>query len=332
MSYIDVKYVGLVSPYLQKFTKKKESLYNFRCPYCGDSKKRKDKARGYIFKVKNDLVFKCHNCGVGRTFTNFLKDQNSILYDQYVMERYKEGLTGKGTQTPNPTFNFQEPKFFSKCENSEDLKKISELNTTHPAREYLESRKIKDLDYFYYCPKFKEWTNSQIKIFDTLRKDSPRIIIPLKDKEGNMFGFQGRSLIPNTKLRYITIMLNEDQPKIFGLDRVDPAKNVYVTEGPFDSMFINNGIAMCGSDVVLDRVQFPNCVFVYDNEPRNPQIVERINKTIQLGDKVVIWPSSIKEKDINDMVLAGRDVQHVVESNTYQGLEAKVKLIEWKKV
>ena len=112
MSFIDVKYVALVSPQLQKFTKKKESLYNFRCPYCGDSRKRKDKARGYIFKVKNDLVFKCHNCGVGRTFTNFLKDQNQILYDQYVLERYKEGLTGKGSNTPNPTFNFQEPKFF----------------------------------------------------------------------------------------------------------------------------------------------------------------------------------------------------------------------------
>lgn len=332
MSFIDTKYISLLSPQLQKFAKKKESLYNFRCPYCGDSKKKKDKARGYIFKIKNDYVFKCHNCGVGRTFTNFLKDHNNILFNQYVLEKYKEGLTGKATTTPNPVFNFQEPKFFSKRENSEELKKISELNTTHPAREYLEARKIKDLDYFYYCPKFKEWTNSQIKIFDTLRKDSPRIIIPLKDKEGNMFGFQGRSLAPNTKLRYITIMLNEDQPKIFGLDRIDTTKNVYVTEGPFDSMFINNSIAMCGSDVVLDRIQFPNRTFVYDNEPRNKQIVDKYIKAINSGEKVVIWNSNIKEKDINDMVLAGRNVQHVVESNTYQGLEAKIKLIEWKKV
>jgi hypothetical protein len=332
MSFIDVKYVGLISPQLQKFAKKKESLYNFRCPYCGDSKKRQDKARGYIFKIKNDLVFKCHNCGIGRTFTNFLKDQNSILYDQYLLERYKEGLTGKGTQTPNPSFNFQEPKFSSRRKNTENLEKISQLNITHPAREYLESRKIKDLDYFYYCPKFKEWTNSQIKIFDTLRKDSPRIIIPLKDKEGNMFGFQGRSLIPNSKLRYITIMLNEDQPKIFGLDRVNPAKNVYVTEGPFDSMFIENSIAMCGSDVVLDRLLFPDRTFVFDNEPRNKQIVDKYTKTINAGEKIVIWDSHIKEKDINDMVLAGYDVQDMVESNTYHGLEAKVKLIEWKKV
>lgn len=332
MSYIDVKYVGLVSPYLEKFVKKKDSLYNFRCPYCGDSRKRKDKARGYIYKVKNDLVFKCHNCGVGRTFTNFLKDHNSLLYDQYVLEKYKEGLTGKSTVTPNPVFNFQEPKFFNKNENSINLKKISELNITHPAREYLESRKIKDLDYFYYCPKFKEWTNSQVRIFDTLRKDSPRIIIPLKDKQGNMFGFQGRSLAPTAKLRYITIMLKEDHPKVFGLDRIDSTKNVYVTEGPFDSMFIDNSIAMCGSDVVLDRVQFPNRTFVFDNEPRNKQIVDKYIKAIDAGEKIVIWNPNIKQKDINDMVLDGLDVQRMVECNTYHGLEAKVKLIEWKKV
>jgi transcription elongation factor Elf1 len=332
MSFIDVKYIGLVSTQLQKFTKKKDFLYNFRCPYCGDSKKRQDKARGYIFKVKNDLVFKCHNCGVGRTFTNFLKDQNQILYDEYVLERYKEGLTGKATNTPNPTFNFVQPEFSKNIKRSINLEKISELNITHPAREYLEARKIKDIDYFYYCPKFKEWTNSQIEIFPNLKQDSPRIIIPLKDTEGKMFGYQGRSLAPKAKIRYITIMLDESNPKIFGLDRVDTTKNVYVTEGPFDSMFVDNSIAMCGSDVVLDRIQFPDCTFVYDNEPRNKQIVERIAKTIQLGDKVVIWPSNIEQKDINDMVLAGHNIQNVLKYNTYKGLEALVKFKEWKKV
>lgn len=331
MSYIDVKYIQLVSPQLQKFTRKKDSLYNFRCPYCGDSQKRKDKARGYIFKVKNDFVFKCHNCGVGRTFTNFLKDNCQHLYNQYLLERYKEGLTGKGTQTPNPNWNFQEPKFFRKNENSINLKKISELNTTHPARVYLEERKIKDLDNFYYCPKFKEWTNNQLKVFPNLKQDSPRIIIPLRDKEGNMFGYQGRSLAPKAKLRYITIMLDESKPKIFGLDKVDETKPVYVTEGPFDSTFIENSIAMCGSDVDLSNYDY-QFVYVFDNEPRNKQIVEKITNIIDKGNPVVIFPQNIIEKDINDMVLAGHDVQHMVECNTYKGLEAKLKLTEWKKV
>jgi hypothetical protein len=330
MSYIDVKYINLISPQLLKFSRKKDSLYNFRCPYCGDSKKRKDKTRGYLFKIKNDFVFKCHNCGVGRTFTNFLKDNCPHLHDQYVLERYKEGLTGKGTQTKNPDFNFK-PPVFVKTKRDVNLESISNLNTSHPARQYLESRKIKELDYFFYCPKFKEWTNSQKKVFDTLRKDSPRIIIPMRDKDGKMFGYQGRSLAPKAKLRYISVMLDDAKQKVFGWDRVDLEKQIYVTEGPFDSMFIRNSIAMCGSDVDLSTFNY-QFTFVFDNEPRNREIVDKISKTIDKGYPVVIWPSSITDKDVNDMVLSGHDVQSVVKYNTYQGLEAKLKLIEWKKV
>lgn len=330
MSYVDEKYISLVSASLQKFVRKKDHLYNFRCPYCGDSKKIKNRARGYLFRVKNDYVFKCHNCGVGRTFTNFLKDNALYLYDEYVLERYKSNLTGKGTQTPNPDFKVETPVF--KHRNSlSRLEKISELNITHPAREYLESRKIKDLDQFYFCPKFKQWTNSQIKVFDTLRQDGPRIIIPLRDSEGNMFGYQGRSIAPKAKIRYITIMLDESKPKVYGLDRVSSEELVYVTEGPFDSHFIGNSIAMCGSDVDLSSFNY-NFVFIYDNEPRNKEICVKINKAIEQGNKVVIFPNNINEKDLNDMAMSGHDVQTMVECNTYQGLEAKLKFNNWKKV
>ena len=329
MSYLDTKYISLVSPQLDKFTKKNDRTYNFRCPYCGDSRKHKNKARGYLFKVKNDFVYKCHNCGVGRTFTNFLKDQASYLHDQYVMERYREGLTGKNSQTPEPKFEFKKPVF--KASKDTGLQPISALNSSHPARQYLENRKIEDLDSFYYCPKFKAWTNNQKKTFDNLRQDSPRIIIPLKDKDGNMFGYQGRSLAPKAKIRYITIMLDDDKPKVYGLDRIDPSQPVYVTEGPFDSHFIANAIAMCGSDVDLRSMDY-QFVYTYDNEPRSREIVAKIKATIDGGNKVVIFPKHIQQKDLNDMALAGHDVQSLVESNTYSGLEAQLKLNEWKKV
>lgn len=331
MSFIDVKYIQLVSSRLILFTRKKADLYNFRCPYCGDSQKRKNKARGYLFKIKNDFVYKCHNCGVGRTLSNFLKDQDTFLHDQYVMEKFKEGKTGKGTTTPNPKFNFQEPKFSKKNEKGVDLEKISDLNISHPAREYLEQRGIKDLDYFYYCPKFKSWTNSKKKVFDNLRQDSPRIIIPFRNKEGELFGYQGRSLAPKAKIRYITIMLDEDQPKIFGQDRVDYNQRLFITEGPFDSMFIKNSLAMAGSDVSLSQFE-KDTVFVFDNEPRNKEIVAKYEKVIKAGYSVVIYQRSIKEKDLNDMFLAGRNVQNIVESNIYSGLEATLKLNDWKKV
>ena len=329
MSYLDVKYINLISPRLNLFSRKKADLFNFRCPYCGDSQKRRNKARGYLFKIKNNFTYKCHNCGVGRSLANFLRDQDTHLYDQYIMEKFKEGSTGKGTKTPNPKFTFTEPKFVTK---KVDLEKISDLNISHPARVYLEQRGIKDLDYFYYCPKFKEWTNKQKKTFDTLRQDSPRIIIPFKDKEGNLFGYQGRSLAPKAKLRYITIMLNEDQPKIFGLDRVNTNEPIYIVEGPFDSTFIKNSVAMAGSDADIRTFGWSDHIWIYDNEPRNREIVARISKSIDRGDKVVIWPKNIQQKDINDMHLAGHDVQTLVESNVYQGLTATLKFNDWKKV
>ena len=319
----------MVGPRLSLFTKKKADLFNFRCPYCGDSQKKKNKARGYLFKVKNDFVYKCHNCGVGRTFANFLKDQDTFLHDQYVMEKFKDGRTGKGTTVPNPKFNFKAPVF---RKNDINLEKISDLNTSHPAREYLEKRGIKDLDYFYYCPKFKAWTNQQKKTFDTLRQDSPRIIIPFRDKDGRLFGYQGRSLAPTAKMRYITIMLDEDKPKIFGQDKINYEKEVYIVEGPFDSTFIDNSVAMAGSDVDPRTFGWSNYIWIYDNEPRNREIVNRISKSVDRGDKVVIWPKNIQQKDINDMHLAGHDVQKVVESNVYHKLEANLKLNDWKRV
>ena len=329
MSYIDTEYIQLVSSRLVLFTRKKADLYNFRCPYCGDSQKRKNKARGYLFKVKNDFVYKCHNSGVGRTFSNFLKDQDTHLHDRYVMEKFKNGRTGKGTTIPNPKFEFKEPKFVKR---DTDLQKISDLNISHPARVYLEQRGIKDLSYFYYCPKFKAWTNEKKKVFDNLKQDSERIIIPFKDREGNLFGYQGRSLAPKAKLRYITIMLDEEQPKIFGLDKVNNNKPIHIVEGPFDSTFLENSVAMAGSDADVRTLGWSNYIWVFDNEPRNREIVNRISKVIDRGDQVVIWPSKIKEKDINDMHLAGHDVQSLVDCNAYQGLEATLKLNDWKKV
>ena len=330
MSYIDIKFINLVSPRLTLFTQKKADLFNFRCPYCGDSKKRKNKARGYIFKIKTDFVYKCHNCGVGRTLSNFLKDQDQHLHDQYVMEKFKDGkFTGKHSTVPKPKLNFSTPSF---VKSDTDLEKISNLNIFHEARKYLEQRGIKDLDYFYYCPKFKEWTNKQKKTFDTLRQDHPRIIIPFKDKQGNLFGYQGRSLARHAKLRYITIMLDEEQPKIFGLDRIDTNKSIYITEGPFDATFIKNSVAMAGSDIDIRSFKWSDHIWIFDNEPRNREIVTRISKVIDRGDKVVVWPKNILQKDINDMHLAGHDVQNLVESNVYQGLQAKLKFNDWKKV
>ena len=332
MSYLDDKYLGLISPRLEKFKKVRAGVYNFRCPYCGDSQRHKNKARGYIYRNKADYNFKCHNCGMTRSFTYFLKDRDQPLYDEYIMERYKEGLTGKGTVTPEPKFTFPQPKFRKK-DICDELTKISELNTTHRAKKYLINRGINEdtLSKLYYCPNFKEWTNKHKKIFDNTNHDDQRIIIPLRHSDGQLFGYQGRSLDPTSKMRYITVMLDEDAPKLYGLEKINTKKPIYILEGPFDSLFVENSVAMCGSDVDIRSFGWSDYIWVFDNEPRNREIVSRIERCINRGDKVVIWPSHIQEKDVNEMILAKYDICTILESSVYSELTAKLKLNLWKK-
>ena len=329
MSYLDTKYINLASASLQKYKKVKNGLWTFRCPYCGDSKKNKNKTRGYIFQVKGDHVFKCHNCGITRSFSNFLKDHVPHVYDEYVMERYKEGTIGKNVPKPDLTQFISKPKFEKK---TIDLEPLSRLNNFHVAKKYILDRGIPEnkLDRLFYCPNFKEWTNTQKHTFSDTTNDEERIIIPLNDTDGNLIGFQGRSLSPNAKMRYITVMLNEDAPKLYGLDHINKNETIYIVEGPLDSFFLENAVAMCGSDVDIRSFGWSDYIWVYDNEPRSRQITDKISKSIDAGDSVVIWPRSIKEKDLNDMVTSGINVKNVIQSNVYQGLKAKLQLSSWK--
>ena len=322
MDLVDDKFINLLSPRLQKFKKVKPGLYNCRCPVCGDSKKNISKARGYFYQVKNNTNYKCHNCGINISFNNLLKQLDPYLYKEYSLEKYKNGHTGKNFVVEEPEFYFESPKFKAKL----DLPKATENRI---ARQYLENRKLNPVKY-YYAENFKRWVNSIKQTFDDVRYDEPRIIIPLfYSKE--LVGFQGRAL--NSKsVKYITIMLDDDAPKIYGLDDIEKSKPVYITEGPFDSEFLRNSVALCGADGNLDKWGIRNRVWVYDNEPRNAEIHRRILRCIDNDERVVIWPETIREKDINLMVLAGQNVQDVVESNTYSGLEAKLKYTIWKKL
>jgi predicted RNA-binding Zn-ribbon protein involved in translation (DUF1610 family) len=323
MDFVDTKYIGLLSPRLQKFKRVKNNLYNFRCPLCGDSQRNKNKARGYFYSVKSNTNFKCHNCGASISFNNFLKELDPSLYKEYTLEKFKEGHTGKNFVVEQPKIEFVKPVFKKKL----DLPRASENPI---AKEYLQKRKLNP-EKFYFANKFKEWTNTQKMTFQTIGRDESRIIIPMYDSDHNLIGFQGRSLNSNS-VKYITVMISEDAPKIYGLDQIDTSKSIYIVEGPFDSTFVQNAVAMCGSDVDIRSFGWRDYIYVFDNEPRNREIVNRISKTINRGEKVVIWPSTIKEKDINDMVLSGHDIMSVLESNTYSDLEAKVKFNTWKKV
>lgn len=323
MDLIDEQYINLLSPKLEKLVKKSNKLYNCRCPLCGDSQRNKTKARGYFYEVKNNTNYKCHNCSVTTTFSKLLKQVDPTLYRQYCLDKYRvKTINKKIKEEPEPIL--PPPIFREKIE----LPRASENKLSN---QYLLNRRL-DPDCFYYAENFKEWCNTiKPDSFNekSLKFDEPRIIIPLYFNK-KLIGIQGRSIFPN-EVKYITIMLSDDVPKIYGYDNINKSKEVYVLEGPFDSTFIPNSVAMCGADVNLSELNIKSPVYVYDNEPRNKDIHQRMLQVINKGGSILIWPSYIKEKDVNQMVMADLNVADIIKNNTFSGLQAKLQLTFWKK-
>jgi len=327
--YIEQKYLLLASPQLPLFKKKNDYLYNFRCPYCGDSQKSQHKARGYVFKKDNTLIYKCHNCGVGASLKNLLKHIDIKIHNDYIFERYKK------TDDVKPDISkFTQPKFLKGDSPLKKLKKISQLDWNHPVKKFVEKRKIPTNRHFelFFANKFCEWVNSIIpNKFPTLKNDHPRLVIPFFDKNNQMFAFQGRSFNSENP-KYITIILNPEMDKIFGLNKIDKNKPMFAVEGPIDSLFLDNCIAVAGADFNKLPLDY---TIIFDNERRNKELLKQIDKTIDRGYKVVLWPDNVKEKDINDMILSGKTKQEIkstIENNTYQGNMAKIRLTTWRKI
>ena len=326
-AYIDVKYINLCSSGLDKFKQSNTNLWNFRCPICGDSQKNKNKRRGFIYEKQNKYFYRCHNCDFGATFSTFLEKVNPVLHKEYITERYKEKQYDP--ETILPKFNFI-PKFNNVLA---ELEACSRLAQDHPVYNYLQKRLI-PVNYFsklYYCAKFKEWTNTIVpNKFRSLKDDTPRLVIPFFDENNNVIGYQGRSFDPNDQCKYITIKLEGVDNLIYAQERIDNTKIKYCVEGPLDSLFLPNCLASAGLNfkgIVCD-------VIVLDNERRNIQIVDALNKVIQNGYSVCIWPDSVKEKDINEMILGGKTTDEIVEIinyNTYSGLQADFQLSQWRR-
>lgn len=343
MNLVDLKFCGILSTRLDRFKVKQTSPYkaNCRCPLCGDSQKSKSLSRGWFIEKNGSTLFHCFNCGASHPLWRFLKTYDTPLYNEYVIdskfEKHNAGKYEKEKLKPLETLVQPVPNFRRSGSPLLKIKKISQLRPDHPVKLYVEKRKIplKQHHKIYYAPKFNAWVNSIIPDKLSIKNDKPRLVLPLVDVDGQMFGFQGRAF-DKESIRYITIMINPDKPKLFGLDYVDFNKRYYVVEGPIDSLFLSNAIAMAGADGNSTGLQnMENAVFVYDNEPRNKEIVNRMTSMIERGYNVCIWPKNVAHvKDINDMVLAGysaADVELMIDQNTYRGLQGRLAVAEWRR-
>ena len=354
--YIDRKFLGFVSSKLEQFKQKSTDLYNFRCPYCGDSKKNKLKARGYVYRKENDYFYVCHNCSKSTTFGKFLQELDGTIYRQYALERYSNGETGKHNYA-KPTFDGLKGNAFARFQSAgnkpsgdpetvESVEKtwksythysIANLPDEHYARAYIKNRKIpeKYWEEILFVPAFKDFLDEEFP--DHGKDDIPnddRIVLFYTNESGEITNVAGRAL-SDTKIRYVTVKI-KDEKKLFGLHRMQKENRVYVLEGQFDSFFIENSVASGDSNLGGVAAVLPDVdiVLVYDNEPRNKDIVRQIEKSIDRGYKVCLFPETVKGKDVNEMIqngLTSDEIKGIIDSNTVSGLTAKLKFTHWKR-
>lgn len=342
--FLQLNYAKLLGTQLDRFKIKRTSpfLANSRCAICGDSDKNKQKTRFYIYEKSNQLNCACHNCGLSTTLVNYLKLYHTNLFDEYIFEKFKvtdsnHVITDKVTSA---SIEFIPEKIISKKRINLDLPLVSSLPDGHFAKEYVKQRKLPDYPFQYAEEffKFSKQYNNEIKAGKT---DESRLVIPFFDRQGNTFAYQGRAIGATKGQKYITCIVNEKIPKIFGVDRVKINEPMLLVEGPLDSLFLPNCIASVNASLTATANKFlvginksqDSIVLVFDNEPRNVSVVSQYEKAISAGFKVVLWPRMVDGmKDINDMICAGIDVVKIINKNTYYGLDAKLKFSGWRKV
>ena len=334
MLWLEEKYINLLSPRLPLFHKVKHNQWAFRCVICGDSKKSQSKTRGgiYLPPKATQYVMGCFNCGASMLFSNFLKLQDPYLYNEYQVERYK--ANNDAVQYVKEVAPVEEPKNRLKLK---DLEAISDLPEDHPAVRYVKKRMIEEKHWhrLYFVLRFKKWELEWRgeKVTNTMA-DHPRLIIPFFDKQGNITRLSARAF-GNEEPKYIYMKVKSDASRVFGLDTVNPKKEVYVLEGPLDSLFFDNAVAVGSADLIVPELEdFSRVVLIPDNQPRNAEVCKSIKKMVDSGLPVCLWNEDWG-KDINQMVLNGHSIDSIIElikASTVEGIAAKLKFGQWSRV
>lgn len=342
MLHTDLKYANLLSCHFEKFTRKGPQLFNVRCPLCGDSQSNKRKARGYIFESKQKLVYSCHNCQITWPLSALIRHLNPRLYKEYLIETFKENNPGsrrmhKLLETPG-FFDVPLETGVVSGITFKTADYISKLPQSHYAVEYVASRKIPETQWsrLLFTERYKDFCDEVYPKHGKKLQNDGRLVIPFYDAHGSLIAVSGRAF-NDTGVRYITIRTNTDDSKlIYGLDKVDQSKPVYVVEGPLDSLFLTNTVASGDANLisVTKRLSAAQVTLVFDNESRNKEIIKQMETAILLGLSVVVWPEWLTPKDINAMVLAGYPIEgihDIIHKNTYKGLIALTHVNFWKK-
>jgi len=312
---------------------------NFRCPLCGDSHKSEKKKRGWIIfdKDYSDGKYKCFNCNVGMSFTNFIKVHYPHLFDGFRKDILESAFTNVNflkddyVKKPKP-----KPSAISFTKTPPLLKLLSTVKENFNAYSYLQKRKIPEsfINELYYCNNYVDFLEENNLYKSTfMPKEDRCIIIPLF-QNGQLVFIQGRSIEDDPFLRYRTITVKEGFQKIWGLDRFDRFKTGYIFEGVLDACFIKNSLSNCGGSFSPSEILSisKNIVYCPDGDIwDNPDVQKASQKYINAGGKVFIMPRIDYKvgKDINKLIendYTMERVQKMIEDNVYEGASATARL------
>lgn len=342
-SYVDNEFALRIFSYQRNFRQVSTMPFklNCSCPVCGDSATDRLKARFWYYEYKGTMFCHCFNCDYSSGFGRFLENHDESLYREYLLEKRKEETFGK-KETPRVVETEISEKFTKKLiiERLDFCERLDRLPENHPIVKYVENRSIPKAAYkrLWFTSQWQELVNKNKPTFDNPKKEC-RLVIPIYNREGKIESYQGRALSSAARQKYMTIKAHEDASKIYGVDTVDESKQwVYVMEGPIDSLFIPNTIAITGGSLDLDSVPYKDKrIWVLDNENRHTDTIKRMNKLIASGERVCFWDEAPwKSKDINDMVAKEganpKDIEDYIIHNWATGLMAQLRMTKFCKI
>jgi len=334
--FLEIQYVNRLGVYLTNFkqVKSRNWVFSHTCETAKPGKKLK--ARGSIYEIKENTTFnvKCFHCGYSVAFTTLLKETAPVLYDEYQLHRYRD----QPQKIVSDPVVVQEAKTFVDA-NLEGLIPITKLAPTSAVMRWIDRRKIPRKHYklMYVAKNFYKWASRYKPEFKESKDDSPRLVLPYFDLHGRVIGFTARTFAPKVEPRYIHLRLDKDIDFVYGTERIDPSKKIYVCEGQIDSFFVDNCVAVGGANYstpFMNSIK-SNCVIIPDSDwKRNSQVAKQLKKAIVAGFSVCMLPDNISGKDLNDIVKAGLTIEElktIIDRHTYTGLTAQLEFAMNKK-
>lgn len=271
-------------------------FYNIKCNVCGDSDKDVYKKRGFLLKTSDPWVYYCHNCNESTTVVKWMKEHFPVNYKNLMTDiiRYNK------SHNPNfeDNYNFKRKTSGSERDEKEDVKPFRPLTEFEDCVEYCESRKIPREVY-------EKWYYSPSGIYNG------RIIVCFyRDGKKKPYYFQARAFNNKNGVKYLSRF--GDHNSIYNYFNVDPDKPVIILEGPIDSIFVENSIAVTGLKLKDEKLKkFPKRYFILDNDKSG---YKEAVKLLQKRCWVFNWKKFLKDhpcdgsvKDVNDFILKNKE-------------------------